>query len=351
MQCLHHYFPGGNTPEGFLSFYSEILDNPGFSEPKKPKKMAVIKGGPGTGKSTFLKSLGKTLGERGEQVTYLHCSSAPDSLDGIFLPKYNAAVIDGTAPHMTDAKLPGVYDTLLNFCDFIGGISEKEEALSESKKASSLFSEGYCYLKSAKALLNLMHTRSEEQLLEDEIRMFALDIAKRVSTFSADGFYKRAFLSAITAKGFCNFLKENLENYYTISVEAEVGDVSYRLMQEVAAACRLRNADMIVCPCPMNPHRAEHLLFPSANLALVTSNVYHPYFGADEIVPFGDFLTHRTSGRAPQLMYDGILHLATKSFSDAIEHHNRLEALYQTVTDYSKIDYLYQKALDFLLDS
>ena len=349
MQYLYHYFPGGNTPEGFFSFYQEILDTPSSRKTKKPKKLAVIKGGPGTGKSTFLKSLGKTLGERGEQVTYLHCSSDPDSLDGIFLPGHNSAVIDGTAPHMTDAKLPGVYDTVLNFCDFIGEISEKKEALSESKKASSLFLEGYCYLKSAKALLTLMHTRSEEQLLEDEIRMFALDIAKRVSTFSADGFYKKAFLSAVTAKGFCNFLKENLENYYTLSIEAEVGDASYRLMQEVAAACRLRNVDMIVCPCPMNPHQIEHLLFPSANLALVTSNVYHSYSGADEIVSFGDFLKHRISGRTPQLMYDGILHLATKAFSDAIEHHNRLETLYQSVTDYSKIDNFRQKTLDFLL--
>jgi len=192
-------------------------------------------------------------------------------------------------------------------------------------------------------------TEKYEQLLEDEIRMFALDIAKRVSTFSADGFYKKAFLSAVTAKGFCNFFKENLENYYTLSVEAEVGDASYRLMQEVAAACRLRNVDMIVCPCPMNPHQIEHLLFPSANLALVTSNVYHSYSGADEIVSFGDFLKHRISGRTPQLMYDGILHLAIKAFSDALEHHNRLETLYQSVTDYSKIDNFRQKTLDFLL--
>lgn len=346
MQALCHYFPGGNTPDGFVSYYHDILND---KESHKPKKLAVIKGGPGTGKSTFLKKLGKTLSHRGETVTYLYCSSDPGSLDGIFLPEHNSAVIDGTAPHMTDAKFPGTYDTLLNFCDFIGEIGEGETLLSQSREASWCFSDGYCYLQSAKALLKLMQKRSERFLMHHEIRSFAADIARRVSAFPSNGYEKTAFLSAITADGFRNFLTENLKDYHVISVDAEIGDdVSY-LMETVATVCKLRNADMIVCPCPMNPARAEHLLFPSANLALVTSNSYHEYSGADEIVPFSDFVTQRIPQRTPQMMYDGLLYLAIQAFSSAKEHHNRLEELYKTVTDYSAIDALFQKALCFLI--
>lgn len=345
MQTLCRYFPGGNTPDGFFSYYNEILDK------TTAGKLAVIKGGPGTGKSTFLKHIGKTLSERGKQVTCLHCSSDPNSLDGIFLPEHNSLLMDGTAPHMTDVRYPGAYDIVLNFCDFIGEIADKETVLRESTLAKSTFSEGYCYLRSAKALLELMHTRSEQTLLEDEIRLFASDIAKRISSASANGYQKTVFLSAITADGFCNYLEDNLKDYHIISLDTRVGDAAYRVMETVQSACSLRNADMIVCPCPMNPEKTEHLLFPSANLALVTSNPYHTCRGADEIVSFSDFITSRRPCRTPEIMIDGILQLAVQTFFKAREHHNRLEELYQAVTDYSKIDRLYQKALDFLLDS
>lgn len=343
MQSLYHYYPGGNTPEGFFSYYHDILDR------RRVKKLAVIKGGPGTGKSTFLKKLGATLQSKGEPITFLHCSSDPDSLDGIYLARHNSAVIDGTAPHMTDAKYLGAYDTVFNFCDFIGDISDKETVLTESQMASATFSEGYCYLRSAGALLDLMHQRSEQVLLEDEIRSFAMDMTKRISAFSANGFCQTAFLSAITADGFRNFLDENLKDYYVIAIDSEVGDSSNRLMETVKTACCLRNIDVITCPCPMNPQKAEHLIFPSANFALVTSNVYHPYAKADEMIPFTDFMKHRVPNRAPQMMYDGVLRLATQTFSQAREHHNRLEAVYKTVTDYASIESLYQKALNFLV--
>lgn len=343
MQALHHYFPGGNTPEGFYSFYSEIADG------RQPNKLAVIKGGPGTGKSTFLKTLGKMLSDDGESVTYLHCSSDPDSLDGIYLPNHNSAVIDGTAPHITDARYPGAYDMVLNFCDFIGPVSDCENVVLESGNAKRAFSEGYCYLKSAKSLLNLMHIRSEQVLIQDEVRSFASAIAKRISSCSAGGLKKNVFLSAITADGFCNFITENLKDYYVIALDTQAGDASYHVMQTVATACELRNADMIVCRCPMNPDKAEHLLFPSANLALVTSNEYHPCFQADEIVSFSDFVSCKTSDTKLQILYDTLLHRAVDTFFKAREHHNRLEAIYQTVTDYPKIDSFYHKTQNFLI--
>ena len=343
MQPITRYFPGGNTPEGFFSYYGEILDT------HSAGKLAVIKGGPGTGKSTFLKKLAKTLISQGETVTYLHCSSDPNSLDGIFLPARNSLVMDGTAPHITDVRYPGVCDILLNFCDFIGEVSEGETILSESRLAKNTFLEGYCYLRSAKALLDLMHAGSERAILPNEIHSFAGEIAKRISSCPANGYRKTVFLSAITADGCCNYLSENLTDYHVISLDTQVGDASFLVMEAVKNACGLRNADMIVCPCPMNPRKAEHLLFPSANLALITSNSYHYDSDADEIVSFSDFITHRPSNGEVESLYDDILQRAVQTFSSAREHHNRLEDVYRTVTDYSAIDSYYQKTLEFLI--
>ena len=43
-------FPGGNTSQGFYSYYRYIL-------PEDAKRIFIIKGGPGTGKSVFMREV------------------------------------------------------------------------------------------------------------------------------------------------------------------------------------------------------------------------------------------------------------------------------------------------------
>jgi len=51
-------FPGGNTAYGFYSFYDHIIE-------PDATHIFVIKGGPGVGKSTFMRKIGETMRERG----------------------------------------------------------------------------------------------------------------------------------------------------------------------------------------------------------------------------------------------------------------------------------------------
>ncbi|MCR4442499.1 MAG: ATPase [Peptococcaceae bacterium] len=85
-------FPGNNTSEGFFSFFEHIIG-------PEAKRVFIIKGGPGTGKSTFMKNTGLDLVDRGYDVEFFYCSSDNDSLDAIAVPAVGAAIIDGTAPH------------------------------------------------------------------------------------------------------------------------------------------------------------------------------------------------------------------------------------------------------------
>jgi broad-specificity NMP kinase len=91
-------FPGGNTCYGFYSFYDYIT--PGYAEEK-----IVLKGGPGVGKSTFMKNLAKDCSKQGIDVEYHWCSSDNNSLDGIVLGnKKQVCIVDGTAPHIVDPR-------------------------------------------------------------------------------------------------------------------------------------------------------------------------------------------------------------------------------------------------------
>ena len=89
---IRRLIPGGNTSKGFYSYYDNIIE-------KDANRIFILKGGPGTGKSSLMKKIAKEMLEKGYEVEYHHCSSDNNSIDGIVIPKLRVAMIDGTAPH------------------------------------------------------------------------------------------------------------------------------------------------------------------------------------------------------------------------------------------------------------
>ena len=149
MQAIH-YFPGGNTAEGFCSHFGDILPAP------VQRRMFYLKGGPGVGKSTLMRRVGEAAEKAGLEVEYFHCSSDPDSLDAVCLPQKGAALMDGTAPHVYDPVAPGARDTLVGLGDFLDEAalrSHIEDILNLQKAISGRFRRCYCYLGGAQKVL------------------------------------------------------------------------------------------------------------------------------------------------------------------------------------------------------
>ena len=93
-----HFFLGANSPAGFFSLYDQLVD------PYTDEALYILKGGPGGGKSSFLKKIAKGIADTGLDVEQIHCSADPDSLDAIYIPALKVAYVDGTAPHVGVTK-------------------------------------------------------------------------------------------------------------------------------------------------------------------------------------------------------------------------------------------------------
>ena len=89
------FFLGANSCEGFMSLYPQL-------QKEAPRRLYVIKGGPGCGKATCIRALTEALGGA-EEV--FHCSADPDSLDGAVAA--DRVILDGTAPHVFEPTFPG----------------------------------------------------------------------------------------------------------------------------------------------------------------------------------------------------------------------------------------------------
>ncbi len=110
MNANHRYFAAANTAEGFYSQFPMLFD-PGSGE---LNKLYILKGGPGTGKSGFMKRIADAAETRGMEVWRYYCSSDTNSLDGIRIPACGVAVLDGTSPHTVDPVYPGVVEEIIN---------------------------------------------------------------------------------------------------------------------------------------------------------------------------------------------------------------------------------------------
>ena len=74
MAQVTHFFAGANSGDGFQNLFSEIVDL------EDTYDLMVLKGGPGVGKATFMREIGRSMEEAGTPVEYLWCSGDPDSL-------------------------------------------------------------------------------------------------------------------------------------------------------------------------------------------------------------------------------------------------------------------------------
>lgn len=156
------YFAACNSHDGFVCRFNDIL----FTD--DIKRIYILKGGPGTGKSYFMNAVGKRAESLGYEVEYFLCSSDVHSLDAILIPSLGCAVADGTAPHSVEAKYPGAVERIIDLGSFFIGdiLSESaSEIIALCGKKSRCYTRAYKYLKCVGELNELC-----DELLEDKIR-------------------------------------------------------------------------------------------------------------------------------------------------------------------------------------
>lgn len=362
MMCMagteRHMYPGNNTPEGFFSYYQYILGQ------READRIICIKGGPGVGKSTFMKKIGETMLEEGHDVDFMHCSSDNNSLDGIVLRDKKIALIDGTSPHVVDPINPGAVDSIIHLGDYWNedGIRKNKEALiSNNERIKSIFSRVYNYLAAAGKMYDNLSSIYESAINHVEVykisaKIVGDELAHREIS-SRQGDVKKYFASAITPCGFANFLDTLLQGCRKIYlIQAPVGVSSERMLNLFMEGAVYRGFSVEAYYCPMKPAtKVEHLLIPELNLAFVTSNQYHALdpstLDAQEVVLINleDIIQYEAIRYQENILEDSkkkmeeLLDKAILCLSLAKKEHDDLEKYYLPNMDFLKIDALRQE--------
>lgn len=274
---IKRVFPGGNTSEGFFSYYSYLLE-------KGTRRTFVIKGGPGVGKSTLMKKIGHKMVDLGYDVEFHHCSSDNHSLDGIAVLDAGIVMVDGTAPHIVDPKFPGGRDEIINmgeFWDVTAMEHNSAKIIDCTQEVSRHFARAYRFLSAARDIsedIADMHRRCLDLAAVNQITM-SLEEKVLVSSPGLEGRGlgkgRHLFSSAFTPEGFIDFTDSILQDTPTVYyIGGGLGTGKSSLLRKLADRAMEKGFEAEIYHTPLIPQKIGTVLFKELNIALTTSGYY-----------------------------------------------------------------------------
>lgn len=329
------YFLGANTPEGFRSEYGTLQSDP------RVRRLLILKGGPGCGKSTLMKTLAARAEEYGWQVERILCSSDPDSLDGTVIPELGLALVDGTAPHVVEPALCGCGANYLNLgrCYREQTLRPLIPAIRAAKAANAAcYGPAYGCLRAAAAL-----SKARRQLFGRErilaVKKEALEQLLEGSLPQGEkpGSLRRIFLSGVTPKGLLS-LDPGEGRIWAIQDSHGVGG---GLLRELAERWQATGEDVVLCMDPLDPDAPAGVLLPEKGLGWLR---VHPALPGPARTMLRLDLDAALETRLPDALQAGTRKL------EELEHHLLTEAvswLRQAKVQHDLIEELYRPAVDF----
>ena len=341
-QLITRWFLGSNSVRGFCSLYDGYCRGEGDF-------LRVIKGGPGCGKSSFMRRIGEAAAGKGLDVEYIHCSGDPDSLDGVYIPALRLGYADGTAPHIMDPACFGATGDYLNlgaFCDCVRsrGEAAQLEGLTAAYKAH--YARAYSLLAAAGAAATgpagAYLTAGDREAAARRARSMAGRELPRAAKGAERGRAVRRFLGGVTCKGrvFCTeTLPALCSRVYRLEGRFGLASVFMEAMAEEALA---RGLDVLLCPHPLLPDTLEALAIPALGLGFVadlgdgtalpeTCRCLH----LDRLSAAAEDRAVRRALKAEARMTEGLCEMAVLSLTAAKALHDELEAVYRPFVDFT----------------
>ncbi|QFT91029.1 hypothetical protein FIU87_20475 [Bacillus sp. THAF10] len=342
-----NYYAGGNTARGFYSLYESNIEG--------LDRVFILKGGPGTGKSSLIKKIAKSWNEKGYDIELLHCSSDTSSVDGVIIRKLGIGIVDGTAPHVIEPKAPGAVEEYVNLgeawdSNFLK--KHKEEIIHLASKKKNAFQTAYqTFARALKihddweryyihnmnfAEANKLTEELKEKLFQNKILHKKADVRHR-------------FLGAATpagAKDFVPNLTEGLTHRYFI--KGRPGSGKSTMLKKLAKTAEEKGFNCEIYHCGFDPYSLDMIICRELGFAIFDSTAPHEYFPGQE----GDAIVdmyERTIRSGTDERYEHELALVKGRYTETMQAaigklteakswHASLEEIYVQAMDYSVVD-------------
>lgn len=346
------FFLGSNTKKGFVPLFDQLRDEKNFNH------FYILKGGPGSGKSSLMRRIATALEHEGHNIEFIHCASDPHSLDAIIDYDAKFSMVDGTSPHTMDPNYPGVYDSIINLGDLWNQNElkhHKTEIIDLSDRIGQCHSMATASIKAAASLMDANRKLAAKHLDHDAITTKVSNLALELADLPK-GRERKRLLSAVSVDSFAFFeytVFNLCKKIYNIS--DDWGASSHAFMNQLRDIALSKSIGFISCYCSIQiPDKIDHLLFPEAGIAIVTSNPFHsingqghiPIEGLTKPIDLEDISSMTKNLSIAQTLIDH----AGNHIGRAKRLHDDLEGYYVAAMDFSGMDAIYEKIMAEILE-
>jgi len=335
---------GANSPSGFRSHFETVCpasDN---------WSIYVIKGGPGSGKSTLMRRIGSDAQKHKLLCEHIFCSSDPDSLDGIIIPSIKTAVFDGTAPHVIEPIFPGACENIINMGDAWSKAKLKaarKHIITLASRCSEHHKQAVCFLGCAdvfrkNTFLTACAGIDRQRIKNTAQHLFSKYIGQKLNRSGSE---QLRLLSAVTPKGIVTFSKTIESSCKTIiPVLDRCGAPGALLMKELRYLLLENGHEIITCLCSQNHEKTENLIIPAYKTAFtLCSDVHNDIKATERTVHTDRFISPEILSENKQRFSfnrknsASFIQLASEEMRLAKAVHDRLEEHYISAMDFDAV--------------
>ena len=350
MSTARALFPGAMGPEGFISCFDQLIEESAL------RRRIILKGGPGVGKSTFMRRLHAALCSEEASSTLYFCSGDPDSLDAVALPERGVLVLDGTAPHIVDPQIPGARDSIVNL----------GECLNEAAMAPRLPHIKACMAdhaaasRRARAYMKAAHpiARDNAALLDsccDPAKRRQMTAALISAVLAQHGKpselprVRSVITDAITPKGELCLLSEGAQKR-VIRLVRHAGMDLTSVLKALSNAILAAGFDVEEHLDPLAPGCLRHISIPALSTLVTTGEALasEQTFDFAACIPQSTLLRHECALEQGRTAVKQLLHRAVSAMVQAKQLHDELETFYVPNMDFSKWQNIFDKTLESL---
>lgn len=349
---VQEYFLGGTSPEGFCSKFIEQIKKDGFYT-------YILKGGPGTGKSTLMKKITEAFADH--PVSLYYCSSDINSLDAVVIEDKKIIIVDGTAPHVFEALYPGASQEIIN----LGEFWDEKKICRHCDAIHYLMDENLkyhtrvrCYIKALSSLNDDIYSIGESALDVEKLDAYTARLCRKIigkKSLGEKGKVEFRQLSAFTTE---NYITKSLSSDYSVYLlRDDFFAGSDKFLRTAADYLVNSGCDVVVSECNMHHTPVfEHVFSETAKTAFMTSNFFNKFMDLKAAkINFSRFYRKELiSAKKQRLSFDRKASLeladeAAETLADALAIHDELEKKYIDSIDFKKLGGFSEKFIDKLL--
>lgn len=343
---LRYVLTSSYTHRGFHTFIPGLLQG--------LKRVYILKGAPGSGKSSFIRFIGEHMSEQGYEVEFWISAVDAVSPDGVYIPQLNAAVINGSLSLPIDPRYPGVRDVLINLEEFwdeqkIDG--QQAEIIELVDQMESCLQQVTAQLQEAAAIYeeakDIYASCVDEAQLQELIGELADQILKN------GALERHYFARAFTADGLVNYMNEvSAECKRRYIFKGPVGSGKTYIIEALVQQARRKGYRLEYYHCGLQPDKVDMVIISDLQVALIKAGemdfLLRPW---DVVIDVGDYLTagdteeFRARYSEEIRRYEAYLWNAQQEMEKFNDASRRMKKIFTSATDFARLEGRIQEVL------